>query len=321
MKTHLIGLALATSLVAACSAQDSNDTGEDEGAATIAPTITAEWVGPEPGLKSQPISASDKTMILAAWNKTYDSFYKAPGDGYLASSKTPTEQLADPADIQGCLAACPAFWGDLVCHFYSSHPSYSATLKPNIRSCFSGATRDLQRPDPSAPGGKRRVTYWEAYDHCVFQAGDWVNAPPEYKEANIAANKRNWRTGQGTNPLRGDMAWVERNERDAFRYVMFTGYNPEAFDWTDEQEVINRFYGIPNPRNPSKEDCLGASGTSKRPLRPDDPTDGTHCSPNKPRMQANGGFLTEHPATLAAVASKFQAYKAANLALPPDQRW
>jgi hypothetical protein len=69
-----------------------------------------------------------------------------------------------------------------------------------------------------------------------------------------------------------DFAFVTKTQPQIFQYVMFGQTN--AFNHEQEQAIINAFYGVKNPADP-KECRL------KRPLRTEDPTDGTHCLANK----------------------------------------
>lgn len=77
---------------------------------------------------------------------------------------------------------------------------------------------------------------------------------------------------EGTLPRAESFAWVVRNQPIAFQYVMHSQTN--AFNHEQEQAVINAFYGIRNPAD--RRECR-----AKRPLRLEDPTDGTHCLVNK----------------------------------------
>jgi peptidoglycan hydrolase-like protein with peptidoglycan-binding domain len=67
-------------------------------------------------------------------------------------------------------------------------------------------------------------------------------------------------------------AWVAKNQPIVFQYVTYAQTN--GFDHAQEQAVINAFYGIKNPAD--RTECR-----AKRPLRLEDPTDGTHCLVNK----------------------------------------
>lgn len=69
-----------------------------------------------------------------------------------------------------------------------------------------------------------------------------------------------------------DFAWVTRTQPLIFQYVMFG--QTHAFNHEQEQAIINAFYGVDDPKNPTV--C-----TEKRPRRTEDPSDGTHCQVDK----------------------------------------
>jgi Putative peptidoglycan binding domain len=76
----------------------------------------------------------------------------------------------------------------------------------------------------------------------------------------------------GTLPNSADFAWVTRTQPQILQYVTFA--QTHAFNHEQEQAIINAFYGIRNPAD--RNECR-----EKRPLRTEDPTDGTHCLVNK----------------------------------------
>lgn len=76
----------------------------------------------------------------------------------------------------------------------------------------------------------------------------------------------------GSLPRAEEFAWVARSQPIVMQYVTFAQTN--GFDHEQEQAVINAFYGIRNPAD--RAECL-----AKRPLRIEDPIDGTHCLVNK----------------------------------------
>jgi hypothetical protein len=43
--------------------------------------------------------------------------------------------------------------------------------------------------------------------------------------------------------------WIDRNQADIFRYIMYTVGDPEAFNQADQDDVINQFYGVTSPSN------------------------------------------------------------------------
>jgi peptidoglycan hydrolase-like protein with peptidoglycan-binding domain len=80
----------------------------------------------------------------------------------------------------------------------------------------------------------------------------------------------------GTLPRAEGFAAVARSQPVVFQYV--TNAQTNAFNHEQEQAVINAFYGIRNPAD--RTECR-----AKRPLRLEDPTDGTHCLVNKTMRQ------------------------------------
>ncbi len=66
--------------------------------------------------------------------------------------------------------------------------------------------------------------------------------------------------------------WVTATQPLIFQYVMFG--QTHAFNHEQEQAIINAFYGVQDPTN--RDECK-----KKRPVRTEDPRDGTHCLVNK----------------------------------------
>lgn len=66
--------------------------------------------------------------------------------------------------------------------------------------------------------------------------------------------------------------WVTKSQPDIFRYLMFA--QTHAFKHDQEQSIINAFYGVEDPAN--RSECK-----RKRPVRTEDPRDGTHCLVDK----------------------------------------
>jgi hypothetical protein len=66
--------------------------------------------------------------------------------------------------------------------------------------------------------------------------------------------------------------WLVSDQKDVFRYMMDS--QTFAFNFAQQQEVINAFYRVKDPNN--ELECL-----AKRPLRSNDPTDGSHCRVDK----------------------------------------
>ena len=69
-----------------------------------------------------------------------------------------------------------------------------------------------------------------------------------------------------------DFSFVVKTQPQIFQYVTFG--QTHAFNHEQEQAIINAFYGVKNPAD--RSECR-----IKRPLRTQDPTDGTHCLVNK----------------------------------------
>ena len=62
--------------------------------------------------------------------------------------------------------------------------------------------------------------------------------------------------------------WVTSTQPLIFQYLMFA--QTHAFNHEQEQAVINAFYGVEDPTD--RDECK-----KKRPIRTEDPRDGTHC--------------------------------------------
>lgn len=80
----------------------------------------------------------------------------------------------------------------------------------------------------------------------------------------------------GLLPRAKEFAWVVKTQPIVFQYLAYAQTN--AFDHAQEQAVINAFYRIENPAD--RAECR-----AKRPLRLEDPSDGTHCLVNKTMRQ------------------------------------
>lgn len=66
--------------------------------------------------------------------------------------------------------------------------------------------------------------------------------------------------------------WVTKSQSLIFRYLMFA--QTHAFKHDQEQAIINAFYGVEDPTD--RTECK-----RKRPLRTEDPRDGSHCLVDK----------------------------------------
>jgi hypothetical protein len=187
------------------------------------------------------------------------------------------------------MASCPRYFSDLVCHYFCWHPSYEP-VSPNVRGCLSllsqGKTPDgipFERPD-AVTGKRRRFYYPEIYDYCLYAEKDGKGydavlnnkGSPPWDEAIINANKAAGRKI-------GVLKWVDDNEAKAFKYVLWTWYNPFAFKMEDQQKLINAFYGVTltNPNYTAADAADVAACKAKRPMPYFEPQDGTHCSATK----------------------------------------
>jgi peptidoglycan hydrolase-like protein with peptidoglycan-binding domain len=80
------------------------------------------------------------------------------------------------------------------------------------------------------------------------------------------------RCANATLPNAAGFAWAPANQPLVLQYMTFGQTN--AFKPQQQQAVINAFYGVQNPAD--RAECR-----RKRPLRSEDPTDGTHCLATK----------------------------------------
>jgi peptidoglycan hydrolase-like protein with peptidoglycan-binding domain len=80
------------------------------------------------------------------------------------------------------------------------------------------------------------------------------------------------RCANGTLPNAADFAWAATNQPLVLQYLTFAQTN--AFNPEQEQAVVNAFYGVRNPAD--RAECR-----QRRPLRTEDPNDGTHCLATK----------------------------------------
>lgn len=236
----------------------------------------------------------DVDAVVQAWAEVRTKFYDST-TGYTDFIRdnrpggAPTPAPAPKADPVQCFSACPAFWSDVACHYYCWMPAY-ARVTPNVRGCFSYATSpnvQLNRTDVTPP---RKPFYPEAYDYCVYQEYDNVtnSTPTPYTQASIDALK------QGGKKV-GVLGWVDNDQkqRDVFKKVMFTWYEPRTYTIEDQQEAINKFYGVAltNKAYRATDAADVAACNAARPRRPNsDPTDGTHCSTTKDTSK-----LVTHP--------------------------
>jgi hypothetical protein len=336
MKRHfaliLSSLALAAVPVAvvACSAETAEEETEEGAGAARA----KEKISPVPGTDNNELNVK---LVVTAMKRVQKAFYPTadangvtPATEYEPSTRSQARQ-AD--EIKECFDFCPSYWSDLVCHFYCSHPSY-ALVSPNVRGCFSNIVRGGYSVQRKAPDGSIQplrnfpqdfAMYPKVYDYCLFASttgqatgggtdaglgdGDVAPAPnpvehgfdvvlhgndlPVWDDANIEKNKK-------AKKKIGVLKWVDDNEREAFRHVMFTWYNPNAFSMASQQEALNEFYGVKlaNPNYTAADAADVAACKAKRLVAPYDPQDGTHCS----HAKQYGIPRTAHPNFAAALA-------------------
>jgi hypothetical protein len=240
-------------------------------------------LNPPPGTTD---NALDIDLVLTAWKKVKADFY----DSTRGYTHNPKGAPPPATEVEKCMMSCPSYYSDLACHYFCWHPSYQM-VSPNVRACFSSLSQGkttagfrFERPD--AVTGKPRVLYYpEIYDYCLYAEKDGkgydgvlnMNTPPPWDEAIINANKAAGRKV-------GVLKWVDDNEAKAFKYVMYTWYNPFAFKLEDQEKAINAFYGVTlaNPNYTAADAADVAECKAKRPVAPlHDPKDGTHCSARK----------------------------------------
>jgi hypothetical protein len=270
---------------------------DDESSSASAQTQAdgGRYVGslnPPPGTTD---NALDIDLVLTAWEKVKADFYDST-QGY-----THSPSIAPPpaSEVNQCMSNCGSvtYYSDLVCHYYCWHPSYQ-NVSPNVRGCFAYLAKGsapggvlVRRLDP-VTGQTRPLYYPEIYDYCLYAEKDGKgydavlnkNGSPPWDEAIINANKAAGRKV-------GVLKWVDENEAKAFKYVMYTWYNPFAFKLEDQEKAINAFYGVTlaNPNYTAADAADVAACNAKRPVAPHDPRDGTHCSARKvfPYPRAN----------------------------------
>jgi hypothetical protein len=240
-------------------------------------------LNPAPGTTD---NALDVDLVVTAWKKVKADFYDST-QGY---THNPNGAAPPATEVRQCLAACPGYYSDIVCHYYCWHPSYEQ-VSPNVRGCFTYLAKGwasnntpIRRLDPVTQQ-PRPLFYPEIYDYCLYAEKDGKGydavlnptAPPPWDEAIINANKAAGRKV-------GVLKWVDDNEAAAFKHVMWTWYNPFAFKAEDQEKAINAFYGVTltNPDYTEADAADVAECNAKRPTRSTyDPQDGTHCSAKK----------------------------------------
>jgi hypothetical protein len=135
----------------------------------------------------------------------------------------------------------PTHWSDLQVHYYC--------LFREPRYCYTN--------NVTAEGSRIK-----GFEKCMTDEQDPNNFPgpanPNHKNSFIKVLK--------------EPEAVAVNQADIFKYIMFG--RTFAFSPADQQEIINTFWGV-SP-NADAAECK-----QKRPVRTEDPQDGSHCSPTK----------------------------------------
>jgi hypothetical protein len=278
--TALVASGIAFAAVACV--EGTEDTEDDGDLSAAAQSRSRSSLNPPPGTKN---NALDIDLVLDAWKKVKADFY----DSTRGYTHNPGGAAPPASEVEQCLNVCPAYYSDLVCHYYCWHPSYEK-VSPNVRGCVTYIAKGMS-PDGNSftrldavTKQPRKLYYPEIYDYCLYAEKDGkgydvvLNAAgsPPWDEAIISANKAAGRKI-------GVLKWVDDNEAKAFKYVMYTWYNPFAFKVEDQEKAINAFYGVTltNPNYTAADAADVAECKAKRPLAPQDPADGTHCSAKK----------------------------------------
>ncbi len=285
-------LVLTTGALAAC-ATPLEEEGSSADAVTTPPSNAKyfqTWKGPQPGTTGNDLDAA---LVLDAWRKVESTFYDA---------RNAPNRIGDrDACLQGNDVP---WWSDLVQHFYCTIPGYDP--EP-FRDCFTNGVREEQGPAAPPPGAnpaqytRRRLAYPEAYDYCLFQYTS-SDPNPVYDTSIIERSK-------DANRRAGVFKWIDDNIGDAFKHVMFTGYDATIYDFAKQQAVVNAFYGVQDPNDPSE--C-----SAKRPIRAGDPSNGAHCRLDTPRgTQSQSapqaiGFMTRFVKTLPYTPTSVTAGRA-----------
>ena len=221
------------------------------------------------GSDDNPLSAQDKQDILTAWRAVKANFYDgaqpgySPRPGYVVPTSEPSQ----------CLGACPNYYSDLVCHYYCTMPAY-ASVSPNIRGCFT----NIARGGVKHPTLNRNLYYPEIYDYCLFQDYDYVQRRIPAYDQNAIDTAKNANPAQ--KPASSVLFWIDQTQSDVFQKLMYTWYNPFAFNIQDQQDIINSFYGVANPNDANE--CR-----QKRPRTSSDPYDGSHCRADARRARSD----------------------------------
>lgn len=181
---------------------------------------------PRPGTDNNPINVD---AFVAAWlseaKMLYgeSSIYKARG-----SSSPP-----NVSEIERCVNECPRHYSTLTCHYFCWHPSSRDVGFdwPNIRGCLTKPNSDVYQG-----------FFPKIFDYCMYQEDYFEWVPGEFYlrpnepliRARKMANTRSDRVGV--------LGYMNAQQEDAFKFVMYNWYNPFAFRQDDEQAVLDQFY-------------------------------------------------------------------------------
>jgi hypothetical protein len=225
------------------SSQDESSTRSTASALGTAPTgptpISDDPTGtlqlPIPGSTFNSISDNARRFIVEAVLEAKKTYYD--DKKYASSSPGSPPDFSEVASVP-----CGGSYGYLVCNFYAHMPSY-ASVTPNVRGCFSYmANGGLQVPQNLWGGGTygsgttRAGTYAEAFDHCLYNDYDAAQGrQPAWDTGTVAANK-----AAGTEV--GVLKYLSPRVRAAFKFVMYTWYQPDTYKNADQVEIVDEIY-------------------------------------------------------------------------------
>lgn len=208
--------------------------------------------------------------IVAAMQRAKEAFY-VTGTGYYEQTKKFLEEelkngnsLNTPpiGEIAECVRAAPDRWSDLQTHYYALFPGYEPNFFPNVRECFTSFARGV-------PIAGKPATYPAIYEYCVHQPIDQENGY-HYNWTSNATLRKNAPDFDKNKQYQGPLAWVDKDQGDVFKFVMFGG--PCTIHPVTQQKILNKFYGVNNPAD--TQECLN----KRKILSNFERGDGNHCS-------------------------------------------
>jgi hypothetical protein len=230
-------------------------------AVKFGPAAKGAWpIGPASSTRTTG-SPLNVPLVVKAMKKLKSEFYGKTDN--FSPKRTPSW---NNDEARQCLQACPEYYSDIVCHFYSWHPSYDR-VSPNIRGCYTQIARGFYDSTifPNASKSKG-LTYPQAYDYCTYQPFDAVtnqaNLIPGTQKPNAYDPKLIAKNKAAGNRV-GVNAWVDENEEEAFKHVMFTWYDTKLFTLESQQEALNEFYGVRLSRPDYPKTANGDSADEK----------------------------------------------------------